>query len=256
MTDLRAGFFSLTSGAADGDDAAYLRWHLLDHLPEQYSIPGLRLGTRWRADDQCVTLRGAADEGLAAVRHVVSYLFAEPVAESLTAFGRLGRRLADEGRYPVAATPHLLGAFELVEAHAAPRVLVSAAGIPFRPHRGVYLLVERTSQPTSLDAWRRWHGEEHVPRLLAVEGVAGVYAFGASAALGEGADQGPRLEVTAPWDPGHSLVTVVYLDDDVAATTSRLTPLVAERWADGSVTPRLADPFLSPVTYEAWPRQS
>ena len=256
MTDIHAGFFSLTSGAVDGDDAAYLRWHLLDHLPEQYSLPGIRLGTRWRADERCVALRLAADEELDAVRHAVSYLITDPVAETLTAFGRLGRRLAEAGRYPIAATPHLLGAFELVDAQAAPAAVVSAAAIPFRPHRGVYLLIERPAAPESSDTWWRWHREAHVPQLLAVEGVAGVYAFRTGAALGEGEDQGPRLGVTPPWDPGHSAVTVVYLDADVEATAARLEPLVASRWADGTIAPRLAGPFRSPVTYEAWPVQS
>jgi len=87
-------------------------------------------------------------------------------------------------------------------------------------------------------------------------GVAGLYAFRTSAALGEGEDQGPRLGVTAPWDPGHSWVTVVYLDDDVVTTATRLAPLIAARWADGTVAPRLAGPFRSPVTYEAWPDRS
>jgi hypothetical protein len=256
VTDLRAGFFSLTSGAVDGDDAGYLQWHLLDHLPEQYTLFGIRLGTRWRADDACVALRLAAEDGLDAARHAVCYLITDPVADTLTAFGRLGRQLAEAGRYPVAASPLLLGAFELVDARAASTAVVSAAAIPFRPHRGVYLLVERVADPSAIDAWWQWHREEHLPRLLGVEGVAGVYAFRASAALGEGADQGARLGVTAPWDPGHRQVAVVYLDDDIAATASRLAPLITTRWADGTVSPRLAGPFRSPVTYEAWPAQS
>ena len=143
MTDIRAGFFSLTSGAVDGDDAGYLRWHLLDHLPEQYSLSGIRLGTRWRADDACVALRLAAEDGLDAARHAVSYLITDPVADTLNEFGRLGRQLAEAGRYPVAATPLLLGAFELVDARAAPAAVVSAAPLPFRPHRGVDQQVER-----------------------------------------------------------------------------------------------------------------
>lgn len=256
MTDIRAGFFSLTSGAVDGDDAGYLQWHLLDHLPEQYSLSGIRLGTRWRADDACVALRLAAEEGLHAARHAVSYLITDPVADTLTAFGRLGRQLAEAGRYPVAATPLLLGAFELVDAHAGPAAVVSAAAVPFRPHRGVYLLVEQVGEPGAIDTWWQWHREEHLPGLLGVKGVAGVYGFRASAALGEGDDQGARLGVTAPWDPGHSHVTVVYLDGDVADTASRLAPLITSRWVDGTVTPRLAGPFRSPVTYEAWPVQS
>ena len=73
MKPVKVGFFSLTGGAVSGDDAAYLAWHALDHLPEQYSIPGLRLGTRWRADAACVALRLAASDRLAPVRHAVGY---------------------------------------------------------------------------------------------------------------------------------------------------------------------------------------
>ena len=120
MSSIAGAFLSLTSGTASGDDSAYLRWHLLDHLPEQYSIPGIRLGTRWRADETCVGLRAAADDDLAPVRHAVCYLLTEPLEETLTAFARLGRQLAEAGRYPEPASAHLLGAFELRSEHAAP----------------------------------------------------------------------------------------------------------------------------------------
>ena len=251
MALIQGGFFSLTSGTASGDDAAYLRWHLLDHLPEQYSIPGIRLGTRWRADDRCVALRAAETPELAPVRHAVAYLMTEPLEETLTEFARLGRSLADAGRYPEPATPHLLGAYELFDSRSSPTA-VSEDGLPFRPHRGVYLLVERPAEAAPLDRWWVWQTTEHVPALIAIEGVAGVCTFASTPRLGEGADQGRRFG-TAPWDPGGSIVTVVYLDQDVEDTAARLDPLVRQRWDHGDVVPRLAGPFRSPVAYEAWP---
>lgn len=252
MTAIHGAFFSLTSGAVSGDDAAYLRWHLLDHLPEQYSIPGIRLGTRWRADQTCLDLRLAAGDDLAPVRHAVCYLLTEPLEDTLRAFAQLGRRLAEAGRYPEAAIPHLLGAFELRGAHASASASVSAAALPFRPQRGVHLIVERPSRPEGLDEWWGWHESEHVPALLAVPGVAGVQAFQSTERLGRDADQGPRFG-SAPWDPGGSLVTVVFLDGEVVDVARRLEPMVRARWADGRVVPRLAGPFRSPVTFEAWP---
>ncbi|MFL6206311.1 MAG: hypothetical protein ACJ739_13280 [Acidimicrobiales bacterium] len=254
MISIRAGFFSLTSGAVSGDDASYLRWHLLDHMPEQYTIPGIRLGTRWQADERCVQLRAAASPPLAPVRHAVGYLITDPVDVTLTAFAALGRGLAEAGRYPEPATPHLLGAFELWSAHAAPAAVVSAGALPFRPHRGIYLVVEEPVGGADLDTWRRWHESEHVPAVLSVDGVAGAFSFRASAALGEGPEQGPRYG-TAPWDPARRLVTVVYVDGHLAATAERLTPLVEARWDGGAVTPQLAGPFRSPVAFEAWPDQ-
>ena len=251
MNPIKVGFFSLTGGALSGDDAAYLRWHLLDHQPEQYSIPGLRLGTRWRADDELVALRLAASDALAPVRHAVGYYMTDPVEPTLVAFSQLGRRAAETGRYPEPATSHLLGAFHLQEGYASPRVLVSADAVPFRPHRGVVLLVESIGDG-DVAAWARWHHTQHVPALLATDGVAGVYAFRSSTLLGVGPDQGARFGMPM-WDPGNRYVTVVYVDDDVAATTARLGDLLRERWASGVLVPELAGPFRSMVTYEAWP---
>ncbi len=251
MNPIKVGFFSLTAGARSGDDDAYLRWHLLDHQPEQYSIPGLRLGTRWRADDECVAARLVASEQLAPVRHAIGYFMTDPIEPTLVAFSQLGRRAAETGRYPEPATSHLLGAFHLQQGYAAPGVLVSAEAVPFRPHRGVVLLVEGIGEG-DVAAWARWHHVEHVPALLEVEGVAGVYSFRSSTLLGVGADQGTRFAMPM-WDPGNRYVTVVYVDDDLAATTHRLAGLLTERWASGVVTPELAGPFRSMVAYEAWP---
>ncbi len=252
MNLVKVGFFSMTGGALSGDDAAYLQWHLLDHLPEQYSIPGIRLGTRWRADDECVGMRLAATDDLAPIRHAVSYLMTDPVEQTLVAFAQLGRRCAEAGRYPEPASSFLLGAFHLQNAYASPRVLVSAEAVPFRPHRGVYLIVEAPEPRGDLDGWLRWHHREHVPAVLAVDGVAGAYVFRSSTMLGVGPDQGERFGVAA-WNPGPRVVTVVYLDGELTTTAASLEPLVRSRWASGAVVGQLAGPFRSMVTYAAWP---
>jgi hypothetical protein len=252
VNPIKAGFFSLSRGAEGGDDDGYLAWHLLDHLPEQYSIPGIRLGTRWRSDDACLAARLAAEGDLAEVRHAVGYFMTDPVADTLTSFAQLGRRAAETGRFPVRATSLLLGAFHFQHAYAAPRVLVSPEAVPFRPHRGVLLLVERPTGGGDVAAWMRWHHAEHVPRLLAEPGVAGAYVFRSSTLLGIGPDQGERFGMPL-WDPGDRIITVVYLDADPASTTTSLAPLVGERWAAGAVSAELATPLRSMVTYEAWP---
>ena len=76
--------------------------------------------------------------------------------------------------------------------------------------------------------------------------------FESSARLGRDAEQGPRFG-TAPWDPGGSVTTIVFLDGEVGEVARRLDPLVRSRWEEGDVAPRLAGPFRSPVTFEAWP---
>ena len=35
MIRVKAAFFNLTPSAPPADDGTYLRWHLLDHMPEQ-----------------------------------------------------------------------------------------------------------------------------------------------------------------------------------------------------------------------------
>ena len=253
MSTIAGAFLSLTSTPAGGDEAGYLRWHLLDHLPEQYTIPGIRLGTRWLADDQLVTLRLAARDELGDVRHVMSYLLGEPLEDTLAEFARLGGRLRDAGRYPHAATPHLLGAYEATGARAAPSAVVTAGALPFRAHRGVYLVIEQPPLDQGVvEHWQGWHDAEHVPSLLELEGVAGVATFSATARLGLGPDQGQRFGLPA-WDPRGLAVTVIYLDGDVAETAARLSPRLEERWRGPDVIPHLAGPFRATVTYGAWP---
>jgi hypothetical protein len=251
VNPIKAGFISLSAGAEGGDDDRYLAWHLLDHLPEQYSIPGIRLGTRWRVDDACLDACLAADASLADVRHAVAYLMTDPLPETLTAFAQLGRRAAETGRFPVRAASRLLGAFHLQQGYASPRVLVSAEAIPFRPHRGVLLLVERVTD-RDVAAWMRWHHTEHIPALLLQPSVAGAYLFRSSTLLGVGPDQGARFGMPL-WDPGDRVVTIVYLDGDPAATTTAVGDLVRSRWASGAVEVELALPLRSMVTYAAWP---
>jgi hypothetical protein len=253
MSTIAAAFFSLTSTPPDGDEEGYLRWHLLDHLPEQYTIPGIRLGTRWRADEHLASIRLAARDDLAAVRHVMAYLLAEPVEETLTDFAQLGGRLREAGRYPHAATPHLVGAFERTGSWSAPSAAVTADALPFRAHRGVYLVLEQPPLDASVaEHWQVWHDTEHLPALLDVDGVAGVCTFRATARLGRGPEQGARFGLPA-WDPRGLDVTVVYLDGDVADTTASLAPRIRDRWRGPDVIPHLAGPFRSTATYETWP---
>ena len=239
MIDIAAGFFSLTGGAEGGDDGAYLRWHLLDHQPEQHVIAGLRASTRWTADDACVAARLFASESLEPVRHAVQYLFAEPVEESLVEFVAVASRLREEGRFPYRATSHLLGAFEVAAAEAAPRAIVSTAALPHRAHRGVVLVVEAGAAARDLAP------------LLAVEGVAGAYAYAAGDRLGRGPDQGEHFGLPV-WDPQDRTVTVVYVEADLLETAAALRGPLEARWSSGAAVPELALPMRSMTLHRAW----
>ena len=60
MNRVKVGFFSLSGAGGyeeDAGDRAYLAWHQLDHMPEQYQLPGIIHGQRWASDDACHAAR-------------------------------------------------------------------------------------------------------------------------------------------------------------------------------------------------------
>jgi hypothetical protein len=99
---VKVGFFSLSDRGEsdeDADDGAYLAWHQLDHMPEQYQLPGVVHGQRWVSNEACRAARVAASGVFEHVHHVVLYLMGDPVEQTLDFFD-LGSRLAQLGRFP------------------------------------------------------------------------------------------------------------------------------------------------------------
>jgi hypothetical protein len=176
---VKAGIFSLTPPAPADDDGSYLRWHLLDHQPEQYQLPGMVYSLRWIADGAYLDARMAGNGPLAEIGNVVNYLIGDPVPETVRDFSRLGPRLAEVGRFPVVRPSLQISLLGLQQWYAASRALVSPEVVPFRPHRGVVVIVET---PTGDDtpAWLQWLHAEHFPELLAAPGVAGAWMFGST----------------------------------------------------------------------------
>lgn len=227
--------FSLSARSATGADAAYIEWHALDHLPEQFRIGGLRWGQRWVSTPRCRDARAASEGRWDAIDHVVNYLFAEPADAALGEFFDLGHRLRQLGRIPDRLPRVHLGCFDVVGAVAAPRVVVDPAVVPMRPNRGVYLLVEAVGPSTGAAAVD--------PRpFLEADGVAGVWWFRSTPGHHPGFD-----------DAGDLLVTVCYLDDDPVVVAGRLAPALESRRARG-LRPLLAAPLEALVAWD-WARQ-
>jgi hypothetical protein len=210
-----------------GRDAEYIEWHGLDHEPDQHRLPSLRASMRLVSTPECRRARAAADERYDAVDHVMTYLFTDET--SFETFDTLNVAMTEVGRNPyhrgqpidvqIPAMPLLeRGAYRVAGMVASPRVKVGADVLPWRPARGVYVLVER--------------GESSPSKLAGVPGVAGTW-------WGTGLPLKPPY-ASAPLE-GLQL-TYCYLDDDPAATGERLRPVLAERW-NGGVTPLLAAPF-------------
>lgn len=241
MNRVRAGFFSLTPPPPPDDDGSYLRWHLLDHMPEQYSLPGVVLGTRWVADGAYPDHVIVATDPLEAVGGVVNYLFAEPVQQTYDDFMALGAHLADVGRFPERRPSLQTRLLELSGAHAAPRAIVSSDVIPFRPHRGVTLLIEEPSG--DIGHWQEWLQARHLPQMLEADGVAGLWSYTTTDAW--------SVLPSCAGDP--QVVTVIYLEADPLGTAAALQPLIEQRWASGAVRPLFAGPLRSMVQWEVWP---
>ncbi len=241
MNRVKAAFFSFTPPPPPDDDGSYLRWHLLDHMPEQYQLPGIQLGLRYVADDDCMAARVAASGDLERVGNLVNYLVGDPVQETHDDFMALGRRLAEMGRFPEHRPSLQLRMPALLAWYASPQALVSAEVVPFRPHRGVVVVVE---EPTGTDTegWEQWLDADHHPAVLETPGVAGVWRYGSTDTW--------DLHPATQGDPQHT--TVIYVDADPIVTTEALTPLLEQRWQSGGVRPQFAGPLRSMIEWEAW----
>jgi len=87
--------------------------------------------------------------------------------------------------------------------------LIRAESVPFRPHRGIYVVVEEGS---GSDA------DAHEAALMDVDGVAGLWAFGS----GDASD-------SHPWQPGDDRITVAWLDAEPNEVAAALAPIERSR---------------------------
>jgi hypothetical protein len=224
-TDVRVIFVSMAAREPDGRDADYLAWHSLDHRPEQYRLAGLRHSLRLVSTPACRAARAFSDSPHNAVDHVMTYYFSEGAA--LHQFGALSSALGGSRR-PFRLPTVEAGYFRLAGKVAARRAITGADVIPWRPARGVYLIIER--------------GAESPAALAQVAGVAGIWWHdgGTPPVPGFSDNVGVRL-------------SYCFLDDDPLATAERLRLPLERRWAAGAVVPVFAAPFYTVVPFE-WKR--
>jgi hypothetical protein len=190
---IKVGFFSFTEVTDPREHHSYNEWHQLDHMPEQFPLDGIAYGQRWVSTPGCRAAR-AVSERLDPIHYVTLYFMTEPLERTLREFYELGKELHRKGRFHQHRHAHLSGPFRVVATAAAPRVLISAEAVPYRPHRGIYVVVQDAeSDPFSLDTF------------VAVPGVAGAWAF---------ADE-------------HRRITVLWCDDAALDVAARLPEFAA-----------------------------
>jgi hypothetical protein len=209
----------------DGLDADYLRWHTLDHRPEQHRLSAVRASLRLVSTPACRSARAASPDRYGAIDHVMTYFFSDP--SGLDGFLELSRALGGAGRKLPLLPPVERGVYNVERKVAAPRIKVGGDVLPWWPVLGVYLLLERGAAPAD--------------RLVNVDGVAGVWQAATLAVDEKMASAGA----------GQS-ISYCFLDDDPVVTAERLRPVLEKRWSDG-IEPLLAGPFY-PVVPHQWDR--
>ncbi|KUI11427.1 hypothetical protein AU193_11945 [Mycobacterium sp. GA-1285] len=224
--DITTMFVSMARRHPDGADADYLRWHTLDHRPEQHRMSAVRASLRLVSVPQCRAARGANESPYDAIDHVMTYFFTG--VEGMEPFLALSKALGDAGRKLPLLPPVERGVYDVRQRVAAPRIKAGADVLAWWPNRGVYLLLER--------------GCAALDELVDVDGVAGAWA--AMSLPVEG-----RLASA----PAGQTITYCFLDDDPVAVAERLRPVLQARWGDSGVEPLFAAPFHAVVPYE-WDR--
>jgi hypothetical protein len=224
--DITTIFVSMATRHPDGTDADYLRWHTLDHRPEQHRLAAVRASLRLVSTPACRDARAVSDHRFDPVDHVMSYFFSDPAG--LTPFLALSKALGGAGRKLPLLPPVERGVYDVRSKVAAPRVKVGADVLPWWPIRGVYLLLEQNASARG--------------QLTDVDGVAGVWSAS-------------TLDVDARMASAQAGQTITYcfLDDDPVLTAERLRPALQARWNDGTVQPLFAAPFYPVVPHE-WDR--
>jgi hypothetical protein len=224
--DITTLFVSMATRHPDGIDAEYLRWHTLDHRPEQHRLAAVRASLRLVSTPACRAARVVSGGRLDAVDHVMTYFFTDEAG--LSGFNELSGALGRAGRKLSLLPPVERGVYRVQSKAAAPRVKVGSDVLPWLPVRGAFVLVER--------------GRASENPLAEVEGVAGVWS-----ALSR------EVDADLASAAGGQSITYCFLDADPVGTAGRLRPVLAARWAEQDIEPLFAAPFFAVVPYE-WDR--
>jgi hypothetical protein len=224
--DITTLFVSMATRHPEGTDAEYLRWHTLDHRPEQHRLSAVRASIRLVSTPACRAARASTDERFDAIDHVMTYFFTD--RSGLKGFNELSTALGDADRKLPLLPPVQRGVYTVQNKSAASRVKVGADVLPWWPIQGAYVLLETEAQaPTD---------------LVDVDGVAGVWSATTHS-----------VHAGLASAPAGQTLSYCFLDDDPVATAERLLPALEKRWSDGGIAPLLAAPMFAVVPHE-WDR--
>ena len=101
------GFVSFTEVDA-GAHQSYNQWHVFDHMPEQFPLPGIVFGQRWVLTPELRSHMHASSP-LDRIHYVTLYLMAEPIDATLRDFRALAVELREKDRFHTQRVSHLSG---------------------------------------------------------------------------------------------------------------------------------------------------
>jgi hypothetical protein len=220
-------YLSLAARHPEGKDAAYIEWHAVDHEPEQHRLSTVWASRRVVSTPECRAVRAASFGRYDEVDHVMAYFFVPP--PDFKAFEDLNNALGTSGRTKPRLPILERGTWQVHGKVVAPGGIVSPDVLPWRPIKGIYLILERGSVPAA--------------DLAEISGVTGVWWAG-------GALMNP---VFATSDNTGMQLTLCYVDGDVVETATRLKEPLQKRWDGSGLTPVLAAPFQAVVAND-WAR--
>ena len=222
VNKIASGFFALTEITDHKRHVEYNWWHSSDHHPENLALEGIVLAQRWAAPRRYMEARALAHPAIAGHQYISHYLMAEPLERTLKEFHDLGARMrAIPGRFFFDRNIWMLGSHRLIKSYVAPRIVVSPEALPFRPNKGLLVVVKHAKKAEKQEEIARWHDETHIPDVLKVPGVMGCCWFQSE---GE-----PVVGAPALGTPVNRQVFVYYLDEEPLAVVSDLR-LRLEEW--------------------------
>ncbi|MGX9792734.1 hypothetical protein [Mycobacterium sp. MMS18-G62] len=224
--DITTLFVSMARRHPEGADAEYLRWHTLDHRPEQHRLTAVRASLRLVSTPACRAARATNRDPYDDIDHVMTYFFTDQ--SGMTGFLDLAKALSNAGRKLPLLPPVERGIYRVEDKATAPRVKIGADVLPWWPVRGVYLLLEQ--------------GGSTAAQLTDVDGVAGVWSAASQS-----------VDARLASAPAGQTISYCFLDDDPVAAAGRLRPVLEKRWSNNGIEPLFAAPFHVVVPYE-WDR--
>ena len=213
--DITTLFVSMATRHPDGTDAEYLRWHTLDHRPEQHRLSAVRASLRLVSTPACRAARAASPDPYDAIDHVMTYFFTDP--GGMEGFLALAKAL-------IGGKPETSPA-----AAGRTRCLRGAAQVRGTAGQGRRRRASVVAGEGRVPAARAWRCVRRTP-LLDVDGVAGVWsatAHGRRREVGERAG-GPDHHLLLPRRrPGGDRGTACGLSWRLGGSKPVVEPLLA-----------------------------